>query len=185
MSQNPQKAAETKTAPAEFSQKEPPEKSPEETAPPCPFTVWQTHLAERIGVPVEDLRELRDQHLARDVDWKFDAAARVVLTEPAAQKLAGLILGVTNDPRQPAPLPPGALQPTDATLKVHRAGPVIINPKLLEAILAAANEHHAAGTVVCVRVRDNKQFRRGDAITARHHEGLFYDLTSGVPKRRV
>jgi hypothetical protein len=170
----PEKNAPEKNAGGENLQKGPPD-----------FPVWQTHLADRIGVPVEDLRELRDQHLTQVVDWRFDSDSRVVLTEEAAQKLAGLILGVTNDARVPATLPPSALQATDAALKVHRAGPVIPNPRLLEAILDADNAHHPAGTVVCVRVRDNKQFRRGDAITARHHEGLFYDLTSGVPKRRV
>lgn len=188
MSQKTQKGAPIKTAPPENFQKRPPgasalppEKTPVETA----FPVWQAHLADKLGVPVEELRELRDQHLTQGVHWKFDHDTRIVMTEEGAQLLAGLVLGATNDPRQPATLPPSALQPTDAALKVHRAGPAIPNPHLIEAALDSDNEHHKAGTVVCVRVRDNKQFRRGDAITARHHEGLFYVLTSGVPKRRV
>jgi len=145
------------------------------------FTIWQAPLAEVIGVPLDQLRDWRDQHLTRRVDWDFDAGHHIVLTEAAAQKLAGLVLSTENDRRLLA----RAIKPTDAKLKVHRAGPLIPNPRLLEATLDAANAHHAAGAVVCVRVRDNTQFRRGDEITARHHEGIFYDLTSGVPKRKV
>jgi hypothetical protein len=149
------------------------------------FPVWQSHLVTKLGISLDDFRELRDQHLQRDVDWRFGPDNHIVLTEAAALHLAGIVLAVEKDGRQPAVLPASTLKPTEARLKVHRAGPLIPNPRLVEATLDQDNAHHTAGTVVIVRVRNNLQFRKGDEITARHHEGLFYDLTSGVPKRKV
>jgi hypothetical protein len=155
------------------------------SALPTSFPVWQSQLAERLGVSLWDLRELRDQHLVREVDFTIGENNHVVLTEAAAQKLTALVMASRDTSAPPVTLPEAALRSSDVKLKVQRSWPLIPNPRLVEAALAVADGHHEAGKVVLVRVRDNRAWKRGDELTARHFEGIVYDLTSRAPKRRV
>lgn len=164
--------------------------SPEQSAPGAPFTVWQSHLAQKLGVSIEELRDLRDAHLVRDVDWRIGEGNHAEMTEAAALKLAGLFLPAEGAQAGPVAqaaraVPARMVTDADVPMRVHRAGARILNPRLIEARLEADGGAHKAGEVVCVRVKDNKQFRIEDAITARHSGGNFYDLSSKVPKRRA
>lgn len=161
-----------------------PASAPDTRTAPLPFPIWQSSLQQRLGISIEELRELRDEHLLRGVDWDFDAAHHIVMTDAAAQKLAGLILPAV--PEAPAVvLTEAAMASLDVPMTVRRSWPNIVNPRLVEAVLTGDGEQHKTGEVVCVRVRDNKQFRAGYTLTARYVSGVIYDLSSRPPKSRV
>lgn len=175
--------------------KTPPSPAPPKT--PRAFPVWQTALAQELGLTADEVRELRDQHLVKGADWDFDAHNHVAFTAEAAQKLAALAAEGTGDARPrllgqlrqraglaPArALPAHVLKPTEVPMKVTRAGETISNHRIVQARLAAADGPRAAGTLVSVWVRDNAVFRREDALTGRWDRGLFYHLTSRPPRR--
>ncbi len=181
-----------------------------ESRPTLCFVVWQTTLAQELGLTTEEVRELREQHLVRDVDWQFDAQNHVAFTVAAAKKLAALAVaseeadgrrrllnvlavlahghhGETGDSRisslQAPTLPAPVLKPTEVQMVVTRAGDAIPNPRIVQARLEAGDGPRAAGTLVSVWVRDNAAYRPRDVITGRWDRGLFYHLTSRPPRR--
>ncbi len=175
-------------------------KKPQPHAPPASpaqknradFTVLQSTLTQALGLTVEEVRELREAHFEKWAEWGYDPGNRVAFTPAAAQKLAALVAAGTTEGRErlldllrtrtgmplPPLVPPEALQTVTARLRVEWAGERIKNPRLLQARLEEANTLHAADTLVTVWVRDNKQFRPGELIAARHRQGLAYDFTS-------
>jgi hypothetical protein len=185
----------------------PPTAAPRARPTPPAFPVWQTTLAQELGLTTEEVRELREQHLVPKVDWQFDAHNHVAFTVAAAKKLAALavsseegdarrrLLGVLvqraqghngesrSSSLQSPTLPAHVLRPTEVPMTVLRAGPAILNPRIVQARMEAADGPRAAGTIVSVWVRDNGAFRPRDSITGRWDRGLFYHLTSRPPRR--
>jgi hypothetical protein len=150
------------------------EKMARAAAPAPSFTVWQSTLVSRLGITREEFRAVRLAVLVWGVDWGFDATNHVALTAAAAEKIAAH-LGLAA----------GALAAAaDVPLRVTKAGPQIRNHRLLAATLGAPCGLLAAGAPVLVFVRDNTRWRVGDAITARHREGQYFDLSSRTPRRR-
>ncbi len=139
------------------------------------FTVWQETLRQRLGVtPCEFLAARRV--LVKGVDWGFDANNHAAFTPEAAEKMAAALR---------VAVPAGALVRADVPLRVTRGGPQIRNQRLLQATLGAPAAGLAIGAPVLVFVRDNRHWKAGDAITARHREGIYFDISSRTPRRRA
>lgn len=150
---------------------------------PADFPIWQSTLAEQIGVSIDDFREQRDQLLTEGEDWRFDGMHRVILTEEAAQRLVAYFLEEKAKPAHA--LPPGLLRADEVRACVIRSFPNLTNPRVLEAVLTTDGQAHKTGAVITVRVRNNRAWRRGDELTARLFQGQLYDITSKAPKRKV
>lgn len=151
------------------------------------FPHWQSSLIAKTGLTDDEFRALRTSVCVRDVHFRVgrlnhieftDDGARIMLA--AAVKNAAPAAAVAQQDAAahgeetcaPAEqLTPGAPFPAqqDVPLIVEKIWPV--NPQCLSA-------KTAAGLTVTVRVRNNRAFRPGMAITARHVAGDIYAISS-------
>ena len=155
--------------------------------PPAAFPHWQSSLIARSGLTDDEFRTLRNGVCRRDVHFRVgklnhieftDEGARLMLEAavknraPASAVPQPDVADASMAPDDPteqltpdAPFP----APQDVPLTVEKIWPV--NPYCLSA-------KTAAGLTVTVRVKNNRAFRVGMAITARLVSGDTYAICS-------
>lgn len=165
-----------------------PENLPQQNAPQ--FTVWQSHLPQRLGISIDEVRARREALLREGVDWAL-VGNRVLLTADAEQKLRlSLSLPALSNATAPPSAPeekaeadqPPALSaqktPPTAHLVVWRSAPHIRNQRIVE-VYAEGSDPAQRENRLLLWVRDNTKFRPGyrippTAVEARQPGQLTY-----------
>lgn len=145
---------------------------PEKSAPTPAFTVWQSHLVNRLGIPIEEVRARRGRLLTEGVDWS-QVGNRVLFTAEAARRLQESLHVASASSEESAPPPGGganaAPAPARPVLIVVRSAPRIRNRHIAEVVPEGASiEDRAARRLLWVR--DNTLFRVGHRIPPEAYE---------------
>ncbi len=157
------------------------------------FTVWQSHLASRLGLSIEEIR-LAKKGLVEGTDWAL-VGNRIKFTEKGAQEVAA-VLGCSIPPAPkllgfgavPVEIPalPSDSEPPKKNHANGAASFLVIrktaNPHILEAYPEGSDPAVRANQVR-IRVKDSQNFTRGMKISARPclAAGL-YEFTGRVPR---
>jgi hypothetical protein len=145
---------------------------------PKDFSIWESHVATRLGVSRRDLVSLRWAHLKEGSDFVKNGR-RIVYAAVGVEKLAQVL---QNDSAPGKWLPTnvlcedGALEAMVSTFTVRRKAH---NNRVLECL----DENNQ---VVIVRVRDNENFLPGMEVTAVPYGDLknVFDFVGSYPRFR-
>jgi hypothetical protein len=178
-SQNPKKSPEEKGGGA------PPASAPAasaakiivpETPPPAAFSEWQSILPQKLGVSLDIIRQLRDEHLQQGVDYiEHGEGGHLAYTPDAVRRLSELLTkaGPATDETGEQ-----ALEQTEVEVIVERCN--LTNKRVVLARFADGREG-----VLTLRVKDASRFRNGMKVKARHFSGSIYELSGPIPKKRA
>lgn len=162
-------------------------KEPPEGLPPVVFDVWETHLPQRLGVSLDDLRELRVGCLREGVHWK-KIKRRVTYCAQGVQALTEAL--EASEPPESAAASPGDVAEdsgpvraavTTVTLVVFRGAQK--NAHIIEAHLPDTNPADPQQRLR-VRVKHSEHFVRGMQIPAIEIGPGFYELGRPCPRWR-
>lgn len=128
-------------------------------------TIWEGHLARRLGIGRAEIRKARNS-FSQGQDWWFEGN-RVVWTISSLDKLANIFAkqgrqDLLSPETSPGPSLTEKPQP-DLTLSASLCSP---EPPIIVSILCPLpNKHYLCGVLngrkVAVKVRDNSRYRRG------------------------
>lgn len=160
-----------------------------------PFTIKETRLMGELKCSRDTVRALRQQFLIEGTHWAYGDDKRVYLSSEGAE-----IIRAKKNAGPGAPGAPSGVASAPGANAAHRT-PLLLtwptpfdgkliawhSPKLNTTLLIAYKpgmDPQNPLNLVNVRVRDNRNFMRGDEITAAHVGGNSYDLVGPCPRYR-
>jgi hypothetical protein len=174
------------------------------TSPEAPagFAYGENHVRAQLGLPKDEIRDLRHAHLTEGVDWVLKKK-RIWLSPLAVEKLVAATGLGTKNPRPNAQnenaddaealksKSPPTESPKNPNLKANPAGPLTLivvqqckNRRMIQACAMEDNPIQPKA-MVRVRVRSNENFRRHMVIPVTPVAGYddMFDLARPCPKK--
>lgn len=164
------------------------------------FIHRESHVAGRLGISRDTIREMRNAHLVEDADWK-SVRNIICLTDVAAGKIAAaLSLPAPATAVSPEKAAEMLVAEKDAATATTGAGLVDLieelcvwrltkNPHIIEAFAPGTDPMHRQN-ILRVRVKNAANFCRvgGDGkpmmLPARHVQVDLYELVGPCPRRK-